>query len=173
VLAAYVRVHDPAPNAKTPDEPDTDVQAALTVLVRNDRTREPDSLDLHDIRIPGANLVSHSSHVARADTYFNGPYLTVTDLRREGWYVADLRGAELGGADLSHAALGAADLGSSNLRQAVLRNARLHGARLHGADLTGAQLNGADLRSADLTAVRGMTPDQIRQSALTDSTTRF
>jgi uncharacterized protein YjbI with pentapeptide repeats len=173
VLAAYVRVHAPAPNARTLNEPDTDVQAALTVLVSNDRTRQPHSLDLHGIRIPGANLESSPSYIARRDTYFHGPYLTVTDLRRAGWYVADLRGAQLAGADLSHADLGGADLGSSDLRQADLRNAHLHGARLHGADLTGARLNGADLDSADLTGVLGMTPDQIRQSALTDSTTRF
>ncbi|GAA4639584.1 hypothetical protein GCM10023196_101750 [Actinoallomurus vinaceus] len=188
VLAAYVRVHAPRANARTPGEPDADVQAALTVLVGNDRMREPYSLDLHGIRIPGAELASAASNSAGRDTYFHGPYLTATELRREGWHVADLRGANLEGADLSRAVLGAADLGSSNLRQAVLRNAHLYGARLHGADLTGArlngadlrsadltgaQLNGADLRSADLTRVRGMTPDQIRRSAVTDSGTRF
>jgi hypothetical protein len=173
VLAAYVRVHAPAPRARIPREPDNDVQAALTVLIGNDRTRQPNSLDLHGVRIPGANLQSNASYTAKRDTHFQGPYLTVTDLRRAGWYVADLRGANLKGADLSRADLGAADLGSSDLRQAVLLNAHLHGARLHGADLTGARLNGADLRSADLTGVLGMTPDQIRHSALTDTTTRF
>ncbi|GAB3984705.1 hypothetical protein GCM10029978_095100 [Actinoallomurus acanthiterrae] len=173
VLAAYVRVHAPRRSAGTPGEPDTDVQAALSVLVGNDRTREPYSLDLHGVRIPGAYLVSSESNSARRDTHFHGPYLTVTRLRRAGWYVVDLRGANLEGADLSRAALGAADLGSSDLREAVLRDARLYGARLHGADLTGAQLTGADLRGADLTHVLGMTPDQIRRSARTDGTTRF
>ncbi|MGI5330982.1 pentapeptide repeat-containing protein [Actinomadura nitritigenes] len=173
VLAAYVRVHAPAAGTRAPREPVADVQAALTVLVGNDRSRQPRSLDLHGVRIPGAYLASSASNSAGRDTYFHGPYLTVTQLRRAGWYVADLRGAILEGADLSGAALGAADLGSSDLRQAVLRNAHLHGARLHGADLTGAHLNGADLRSADLTHVLGMTPDQIRKSALTDNTTRF
>ncbi|GAA4301213.1 pentapeptide repeat-containing protein [Actinomadura luteofluorescens] len=178
VLAAYVRVHAPAPNAQTPNartprEPAADVQAALTVLVGNDRARQPRPLDLHGVRIPGADLASSASNSARRDTYFHGPFLTVTQLRRAGWYVADLRGAILEGADLSGAALGAADLGSSDLRRAVLRDAHLHGARLHGADLTGAQLMGADLRGADLTHVLGMTPDRIRKSALTDPTTRF
>ncbi|MER6810148.1 pentapeptide repeat-containing protein [Spirillospora sp. NPDC000708] len=173
VLAAYVRVHAPAPRTPTPREPTADVQAALTVLVGNDRTRQPHPLDLHAVRIPDADLASSASNSARRDTYFHGPYLTVTQLRHAGWYVADLRGAILENADLSGAALGAADLGSSDLRHAVLRNAHLHGARLHGADLTGAQLKGADIRSADLTHVLGMTPDQIRQSALTDPTTRF
>lgn len=173
VLAAYVRVHAPKSSARTPREPDTDVQAALTVLIGNDRTRQPNSLDLHAVRIPGANLQSNASHIAERDTHFQGPYLTVTQLRREGWYVADLRGANLKGADLSNADLGAADLGSSDLRKAVLSKAHLLGARLHGADLTGAHLNGADLRSADLTAVLGMTPDQIRKIAVTDTSTRF
>ncbi|QXJ23864.1 pentapeptide repeat-containing protein [Actinomadura graeca] len=173
VLAAYVRVHSPAPRVATPREPAADVQAALTVLARNDRTRQPHALDLHGVRIPGADLASSASSSARRDTYFHGPYLTVAELRRSGWYVADLRGAILEGADLGHAALGAADLGSSNLRQAVLRNAGLYGARLHGADLTGADLTGADLRNADLTRVQGITPQQIRRIAQTDSTTRF
>ncbi|MGI5201423.1 pentapeptide repeat-containing protein [Spirillospora sp. CA-108201] len=173
VLAAYVRVHAPAPDAKTPREPAADVQAALTTLVGNDRTRQPYELDLHGVRIPGVNLASAASNSARRDTHFQGPYLTVSDLRRAGWYVADLRGANLKGADLRHATLAAADLGSSDLRHADLRNAGLHGARLHGADLHGAQLKGADLRGADLTHVLGVTPSQIRQSALTDRTTRL
>lgn len=66
VLAAYVRVHAPAPDTKAPREPAADVQAALTVLVGNDRIRQPYALDLHGVRIPGVNLASAASNSARA-----------------------------------------------------------------------------------------------------------
>jgi len=101
--------------------------------------------------------------------------------------------AELSKASLSYANLTNADLTWANLEDAVLkftnlsnacltwgrmagvdlRNANLSHAELYGADLTDANLSGADLRGADLRHVFGMTPDEIRGMARTDSSTEF
>lgn len=151
VLAAFAREHDPAPavpDAKLPREPDTDVQAALTVLGRLPRASHTFT-DLHGIRVPGALMPS-----------------------------SKMTGMNLFTADLSHADLALADatymnLTEANLTYADLGSARLRGSSLRYADLTGADLHGADLTGADLTGVRGTTPEEIRKVAKTDATTRF
>ncbi|MGW0335935.1 pentapeptide repeat-containing protein [Streptomyces sp. NPDC003011] len=158
VLAAFVRERDPAASiadGKLPPEPDTDVQAALTVMGRLDRVR-PASFDphvpytdLHAVRIPGSRL-------------------SFTNLTRMNFQSANLSDAKLRFANLS-----GADLDGANLTGASLSNTHLNYGSLRSADLTGADLAGADLAGADLTGVRGMTPEEIRKVAKTDAATQF
>ena len=163
VLAAFVREHDPKPIVKAdklPPEPDTDVQAALTVLGRTPHPGQ--TIDLHRINTPHANLPS--AHL-------------------ENW---DLTGANLEGADLgmhqglfwkrAHGVRSRDDvlpLQRAHLEHADLEHADLKGAILEGADLTGAHLEGADLRGAYLEGVKGMSVEEIRRVADTDARTRF
>ena len=151
VLAAFVREHDPAPaisDAKLPQEPDTDVQAALTVLGRLPRASRYFT-DLHGIRVPGVLMP--------------GTKLTGMNL-----FAANLSHADLVLADASYM-----NLTEANLTHADLGSARLKGSSLRYAYLTGANLKDADLTGADLTGVRGMTPEAIKKVAKTDETTRF
>ncbi|WP_329521060.1 pentapeptide repeat-containing protein [Spirillospora sp. NBC_01491] len=146
LLAGFTREHDPAPTikqAKLPEEPSTDIAAALTTLANNPHPVPP--LDLHQIRTPHINLPK--AHFSKAN-------LNDADLRE-----ADLSGADLTGADLTGA----------NLTLADLTGADLTGAYLTGADLTDADLRGADLTGANL----GMSADEIRQIAKTDERTKF
>lgn len=205
VLAAFVREHDPAPTVredKLPNEPDTDVAAALTVLVRrpSDPTDAP-PLDLHSIRVPRLHLPPHANLRGANLSFATLDYVSLKD--------ADLTGADLSHADLTEATLENADLNGTDLRSARLLAAHLQGAqllttRLERAylrqadlsfttslyvDLSGASLQeanllkahlinptlvGADLRGADLRGISGMGPEQVKhENALVDATTRF
>ncbi|MEU5988230.1 pentapeptide repeat-containing protein [Spirillospora sp. NPDC047418] len=177
LLAGFTREHDPAPTikqAKLPEEPSTDIAAALTTLANNPYPVPP--LDLHQIRTPQISLPK--AHFSKAnlihadlrgadlsyadlrgaylrDADLSYAYLSYADLR--GAYLrdadlsdADLRDADLSDADLSYAYLSYADLRDADLRDADLRDADLRDAYLRGADLRGADLRGADLRGADL-----------------------
>jgi Pentapeptide repeats (8 copies) len=106
------------------DGPPTDIQAALTVIVR--RSGGEGLVNLRDANIPGVNL-------GAAD-------LTGVDLTR-----ANLSGANLFRADLSWAYLTGADLTG-----AMLMGAKLAGADLSGANLTRANLAYVDLTTVDL-----------------------
>lgn len=179
VLAAFVRQNDPGPGVRDedlPDEPSIDVTAALTALGATLPLRPADvshpprytpsrarilwtnssPLDLHGIRVPGAQL--------------RGIRLPE---------MVDLSGANLRGADLQAAGLQCthqrepcADLSGADLSGANLRGAYLPYADLSGADLSGADVSGADLRGADLRGAKGL-PDDIRQIARVDESTRF
>ena len=147
VLAAFVRERDPASDvqdAELPDEPATDIAAALTVLARRPPNPDTDTwadtvsrMDLHATRIPHASLSS-------AD-------LTGADLTN-----ADLRDAKLTNADLRDADLTGADLTGASLSNAVLFDADLRGVNLHDADLRGADLRGIDLAERDVLAMTGL-----------------
>ncbi|WP_131902642.1 pentapeptide repeat-containing protein [Actinomadura rubrisoli] len=157
VLAAFVREHDPAPRVRAaalPEEPDTDVAAALTVLSR--RPTDPpttSSLDLHEIRIP-RNFFPNGAKLGGAN-------LSGADLRGANLSIADLRGTNLSGADLREADLNRANLQETNLSRVKLNGAGLRGVdlsrkdlsnvNLHRADLTGVDLSAANLTGADLT----------------------
>jgi hypothetical protein len=187
VLAAFAREHDPAPKAKLPAEPDTDVQAALTVLGRRpqDPSGEPPHtkgswapgpppLDLHGIRTPDIQLLN--ANLTRVNLFgadLGGATLVRADLGGAILIDAKLGGAYLFGAKLGGAYLTRADLRGTFLGGANLLGANLVGADLRGADLRGADLRGADLRGADLRGFRSMSRDEIRKQARTDSTTRL
>lgn len=144
VLTAFVREHVSQPGAKTPVQPTTDIQAALTVIARRTPRSDGFTPDLTGIRTPHADL----------------PQAKLTR--------ANLTRARLTGANLSGAGLTGANLTGANLTYADLTNADLTRANLSGANLTHANLTGADLWG-----VHGMTPDEIRERAHTDSHTRF
>jgi hypothetical protein len=69
VLAAFVREHDPEPSVKAsklPNQPATDIQAALTVIGRRQPLDDEfDAADLNSIRTPGADL--EFAHLIRVD----------------------------------------------------------------------------------------------------------
>src|SRR5450759_4532049 len=143
VLAAYIRQHAPmshsalavsaapAPSASTrprlagarraprpvqPDQPDADVQAALTVLGRRTAVAAEDPIDLT------------GTHLARAD--LNGANLTDAQLRGANLTRAHLREANLTGAHLVGVNLTDADLSEANLTGAWLVAANLNRAHL-------------------------------------------
>jgi hypothetical protein len=152
VLAAFVRDHDPSPStpdSKLPPEPDTDVQAALTVLTRLPHVHRSVFIDLHASRIPGSQL-------------------TNADLTGMNFYTANLSKANLASAKATYT-----NLTDANLTGASLSSAHLNGTSLRFANLTGADLADADLRGADLTGATGMTPEAIRKVAKTDTSTKF
>lgn len=156
-----------------PDQPVTaDITAALTILTRRDRAREPRLIDLR-----------------------------YTCLRHVDLYSKDLRGLDLRGADLSEADLRGARLSETILQRTRFVNARLMGAYLDSAsalsadftsaylvnshfigtqlvgavfveaDLRGAEFEGAYLMGADFTgAVHDDTT--IVRNAVVDSQSR-
>lgn len=120
VLTAYVRHNarwDPATAAAAGKKPQTDVQAILTVLGRDDPPdafSERHKLDLRHTDLRGAE--------------FWDAHLEWTD-----FWGAHLEGAQFWGAYLRHAKFDHAYLAGANLR-----GAKLEHATLDGADLTGA-----------------------------------
>ncbi len=78
---------------------------------------------------------------------------------------ADLSGADLRGADLRVAELTDADLSDADLRGADLRVAALRRANLSRAVLFDADLSHARLRGADLSGIRGVTPEELEDTA--------
>lgn len=164
VLAAFVREHDPKPSVKAdklPPEPDTDVQAALTVLGRTPHPGQ--TIDLHNINTPHADLPS--AHLENLD--LTGAHLEGADLgMHQGLFRKRVHGVAMGYPDL-------VPLQRAHLEHADLEGADLEGANLEGADLTGAHLEGADLRGARLEAVKGMSVEEIRRVAETDARTVF
>ena len=151
VLAAFIRESAPAAaqpppteEAKEPVEaspenpssestrPETDVQAALTVLGRRPTSRtEPNRIDLSQTNLQGANLGG-------------------AQLQRTNLFGAQLQRSYLGGAQLQHANLSCAELQHANLAGAQLLHANLFGAQLQRSYLFGAQLHCASLGGAQL-----------------------
>ncbi|WP_431881188.1 pentapeptide repeat-containing protein [Micromonospora chalcea] len=175
LLAAFVRVHAPAPNLSpsppsqlakppTPPSPPVDIQAALTVLGRREsnRDRSGDGIDLSHTSLRGIDL--------------NGASLRGVDLSGADLSHADLSGADLSAAGLGRANLIGSDLGGTNLNTAFLLNADLRyadlaSAELWGAELTGAKLADADLRNADFGEANGVTTESVRFACIGFGTT--
>lgn len=180
LLAAFVREHDPAPDAKPPTEPDTDVQTALTVLLGHDH---PEQLDLHGIRVPGAILKGDLRNTKLTSSDLTGTELIEANLTCVNMHkgdpscanltAADLTRATLTLANMTYATLARANLTDADLTDADLTDADLTDADLSGANLTRANLTGTNLAGANLVGVRGTTPDEILRVARTDARTRF
>lgn len=151
----------------------TDIQAALTVIVRRNVEKDPQNhkIDLRNTDIRGADL--HNANLQRADLrkadlcgadlreanlceadldYANlsGSILCEANLQSGNLHAANLSGANLNQALLSGANLRAANLGGASLRAANLSEANLYKANLQGANLKGANLSGAKLFLANL-----------------------
>ncbi|MFS1302575.1 pentapeptide repeat-containing protein [Streptosporangium longisporum] len=141
-------------------------------------------VNLSGVSLTEANLTN--AYLRRAN--LSGAYMIYTNLSGADLIDVNLTGAYLAGADLTSAYLNYANLTKvnlieANLKKASLRYANLAAANLRGAqltdanltdaNLTGANLTGANLIGANLARVRGITPDKIREVAITDSTTKF
>ncbi|MGW5667753.1 pentapeptide repeat-containing protein [Micromonospora sp. NPDC003776] len=177
LLAAFVRVHAPAPNLSpsppsqlakppTPPPPPVDIQAALTVLGRREANRDRigigDDIDLSHTSLRGVDL--------------HGASLRGVDLSGADLSGADLSGADLSATGLSGANLIGSDLGGTNLNTAFLLNADLRyadlaSAELWGAELSGAKLADADLRNADVGEANGVTTESVRFACIGFGTT--
>jgi uncharacterized protein YjbI with pentapeptide repeats len=173
VLEAFCAfVRDRTKNQTTEEAPETDIQAALTVIGR--RTPGKGEVHLSAVRIPKANL--SGADLSGAD--LNGAILTDADLSNAHLTgaqltYADLPGAHLSGADLSGAALNGAILTDADLLRANLSDTRLAGANLNDADLSradlsGADLNGANLSGANLSGARNLTQPQLDEACGSD-----
>ena len=198
VLAAFIRVHAPAPKQPVPLDmlrPPVDIQAALAVLTRRDPTRDRPGgridltrtnlvgADLNGVSLVSANLEGANLEVANLiDADLTEAYLFGADLDDANLGDANLTGAalvfvhginaNLNGADLTGAYLRGADLTRASLRGANLTGADLGDANLTGADLARADLDDANLKGANLTDAHSVTSDLVR-CALTDDETRL
>jgi uncharacterized protein YjbI with pentapeptide repeats len=130
VLTAFIRENAPWRDKgehALPEEPRTDVQAALTVLGRRPRTYG------HGKELP----------LYLADTNLRGAHLEHAHFEGAVLWSAHLEGTVLWSADLSGARLTVAHFESANLTEATLEKALLSNTYLEGADLSGASLKGA------------------------------
>lgn len=164
VLSAFVREHAPwkAPAGEKEDgqsgedgeeapHPNTDIQAALTVLCRRNITRASaeSRMNLSNTDLRGANLRGgHFEHAAFGETHLEFADLEGTYLDQAGLFLARLDGAWMVGAQL---------------RRASLYRASFEGANLSDADLTDADFFETDLRRAKLAGVR-LSDEQRRNS---------
>jgi uncharacterized protein YjbI with pentapeptide repeats len=173
VLNAYVRTNAHATRQGSGQpvmeplgvEPETDIQAVLTVLATRNVASDPKDkyLDLHETNLAGAYIPwGNLGGADLSGSFLNGTDLGMTNLRESKFIGAQLNGANLSNADLSDAHLnGQASLIEAKLYSAVLIHAHLDdsdltgailsSAKLNGAELGDARLRGADLMSADLT----------------------
>ncbi|MFH8492290.1 pentapeptide repeat-containing protein [Streptomyces longisporoflavus] len=198
VLGHFIRERAPRARAEPmgpdeeplPEQPDADVQAALTALTRPELRKYANTygdLDLHEMHLAGADLRRADltegalEGVNLAGANLSGATLTaahlssatlcgaILDRSELMWALldeADLSGAWLGGARLIEANLWHANLDGAVLRDAVLLHANLEGASLAKANLQRTMLHRADLTGATLTGANayeanGLTPQQM------------
>jgi uncharacterized protein YjbI with pentapeptide repeats/lipoprotein-anchoring transpeptidase ErfK/SrfK/peptidoglycan hydrolase-like protein with peptidoglycan-binding domain len=122
--------------------------------------------DLQLSRFDQANLAGANLSGAMLDHGdFAGACLTRAKLNN-----ASLRFARLAAADVAGADLSGADLRYARLEQACLAKANLSGALLDYADLFGANLAGANLLGAHLRYAKNLTPAQVLEARIDDST---
>ena len=126
----------------------TDIQAALTVIVRRNVDKDPQNhkIDLRNTDIRGADL--HKANLQRAD--LRKANLCGADLRSANLYEADLDYANLSGSILCEANLQSCNLHAANLSRANLNRTLLSKANLCAANLGGASLRAANLSEANL-----------------------
>lgn len=148
VLAAFVRERAPLGKEPPGPRPETDVQAALSVLGRRPLRHEDHPIDLSYSNLSGAVL---------KDARLSGADLSHCILQGTDLTDANLHGAALVGADLSEARLwGTSLIGADLVRCTAARShpqlARLTGADLRGADFQQARIEHCDMRGYLATA---------------------
>jgi uncharacterized protein YjbI with pentapeptide repeats len=160
VLTAFIREHSNEPwppaqpgGAKSKPVTRPDIQAAVTVLGRRDRTRDIRPIDLTAANLSGVNL---GGVYSRAVFYVEA--VVGADLRAAILYKANLTGANLAqadlvGANLTGAVLAEADLTGAILDRSILSSARFTGATLKSVRFARAILSDADFSGADLSHV--------------------
>ncbi|MBO4275518.1 pentapeptide repeat-containing protein [Microbispora triticiradicis] len=170
VLAAYVRNHDFC----TTRPPASQCTAPLHELYSGETIRRLPS-DVEEALIIASSLTVRGDPLADfSQTRFPRMVLAKgAHLSHAGFLRADLTLGSMSAADLTFANAVGACLTRANLTEADLSHADLQSSDLYGAQLHGAKLSGTDLRGADLRGVYGMTPDEIRAVAVTDSETKF
>lgn len=171
VLCAYVRRrtllppeerHDPGKavdfgSLDDHDEPEFDIDSAMTVLARRPDRPEPNRPDLRHVRLVHLSVRRYDfAHPPRLTRMF----LTGSDLRR-----ADLRGADLRSTIANYS-----DLQGAWLEDADLRGTSLHGVNMRRAILADARLTGAKLEGADLRSAEGLTASQLSAAAIDETT---
>ena len=172
ILTTYVRERVPWKESRPANEEPpprklaADIQAALTVLGRRERTYKSGEdlrLDLRGTDLRRAHL--SGAHLEGA--ILSGAHLEEANLSGAHLEDAILRGTHLEKTYLSGASLERAFLGGAYLERAVLTEASLE-----KAYLSGAHFETANLLGADLTDVFGLTWEQV-QTARRDNKTRF
>jgi uncharacterized protein YjbI with pentapeptide repeats len=158
-LSAFVRDGTRTETGDGP--PATDIQAALTVILRRGAMFGAGAAaDLANAHIPKANLRGIHLFV-RPGADLSQPELFDANLSGADLRGANLSGADLRGANLSDANLSGAILASADLREANLLRTNLSGAMLlFSADLSGARLFSTNLRGAYLSV---NSPDPPRR----------
>src|SRR5215510_985813 len=122
--------------------------------------------DLQLSRFDQANLTGANLSGAMLDHgAFAGACLAEANLRN-----ASLRFARLASADLAGADLSGADLRYARFNDACLAKANLRDALLDYADFSGANLAYANLLGAQLRYAKNLTPAQVLQARIDDST---
>jgi uncharacterized protein YjbI with pentapeptide repeats/lipoprotein-anchoring transpeptidase ErfK/SrfK/peptidoglycan hydrolase-like protein with peptidoglycan-binding domain len=122
--------------------------------------------DLQLSRFDQANLAAANLSGAMLDHGdFAGACLAGANLNNASLRFARLAAADVGGADLS-----GADLRYARLNEACFAKANLSGALLDYADFFGANLAEANLLGAHLRYAKNLTPAQILQARIDDST---
>jgi uncharacterized protein YjbI with pentapeptide repeats len=158
ILSAYVRLKSADPTG-TPEAPNADIQAALTVLANRPISRHcaKQVLDLTGARLRGADLNGGN---------FTNASFRDADLARAQFYAADLRAANFAGAGLQYAYLRDARISHSNLTSADLSNASLRGCDCAGVLFAGTRLAETSLIDADLRYAKYLTKEQISRSVV-------
>jgi uncharacterized protein YjbI with pentapeptide repeats len=159
VLCAFARDQSamdakPGGSAGGPAAPQTDVQAALTVIGNRDTASDAHVtiIDLDHALLPTAALQSlRLAYANLADADLAGANLTDAQLGAAKLIGANLTSANLSATDLDNANLTGANLTSVQLTNADLRNANLSGANFTGATFSNVSLDGASFFSANLT----------------------
>lgn len=141
------------------EEPEFDVDAAMTALARRPERPEPNRPDLRDMRLPNLSVRSHD--------FARRPRLTRMFLTRSDFRCADLRGADFRGTIANDA-----DFQGAWIAEADLRRASFSRSNMRKVNFTNARLAGAIFAEADLRGAVGLTAAQLSE-AFIDSTTRL
>jgi len=123
-------------------------------------------IDLQYRDIEGANLKGALLDSANLE----GANLSETNLYGASIFKANLRGANMSGADLCNADLWQVDLRDANLSRVNMSGADLCDANLCQADLRVANLSRAKLSGTDLKDTKNLTPTQLSQAILDETT---
>jgi hypothetical protein len=166
--------------------PETDVQAALTVIGRRPKRAECNAVDLSFADLCGATLDGNLEGVYFWGAQLKSAVLIGGHLKRAVFCWAQMQDADISWGQLQHANFSYAQMRGVTLLNARLRGAdftkadlkdsTLCGANLAGANLSGTQLQGADFVTAlDGQVVKnahGLKASQLKE-AIVDEATRL
>ena len=166
--------------------PETDVQAALTVIGRRPKRAERNDIDLSYADLCGATLDGHLEGVIFWGAQLKSAVMIGGHLKRAVFCWAQMQDADISWghlqcANFSYAQMQGVTLLNARLRSADFTKADLKDSTLCGASLIWAKLSGTQLQGADfVTAVdgqivknaHGLSASQLKE-AIIDETTRL